>query len=161
MTPEIGTLAPDLTLLVRIGQPPVSLSSFRGKQPVVVAFFPLAFSGVCTKELCQFQEDLADWQSLNAEILGVSIDSPFVNSRFAQELGLSFPLLSDFNREAVTAWGVRNDDFFGMKGVSNRSVFVVDTEGRIAYSWVSEDAGVLPDFAAIRAVVEKLRQQPA
>jgi len=146
----IGSPAPDLTLPVAPGAPPVSLAAYRGKQPVVVAFFPLAFSSVCTEEICQLQDDMAAWDALEAAVLGVSVDSIFVNLKFAEETGATFPLLSDFNREAVTAWGVRNDDYFGMRGVANRAVFVVDPAGRIAYTWMSHDSDMLPDFEAVK-----------
>jgi glutaredoxin-dependent peroxiredoxin len=154
---EIGTPAPDLILPVAPGAPPVNLAAYRESQPVVVAFFPLAFSSVCTEEICQLQEDMADWDALDAAVLGVSVDSIFVNLRFAEETGATFPILSDFNREAVTAWGVRNDDYFGMRGVANRAVFVVDPAGRIAYSWMSLDSDLLPDLDAVK---DTLRSMP-
>ncbi len=147
-----GTPAPDLTLPVAPGEPPVSLSAFRGR-PVVVAFFPLAFSSVCTDELCALRDAGPEWDSLGAQVLAVSVDSIFVNGRFAAETGAGFPILSDFNREAVTAWGVRNDDYFGMRGVAIRSVFVVDPEGRIAYAWTEPEDGTLPDLEAVKAAV--------
>jgi len=124
---------------------------------VVVAFFPLAFSSVCTEEICQLQDDMATWDELDAAVLGVSVDSIFVNLKFAEETGATFPLLSDFNRDAVTAWGVRNDDYFGMRGVANRAVFVVDPAGRIAYAWMSLDSDMLPDFEAVKNALQGMR----
>lgn len=157
----VGSPAPDFALPFRPGEAPLRLSDYRGSQPVVVLFFPLAFSRVCTEELCQVRDELAAWRELGAALLGVSVDSPFVNQRFAEEHGITFPLLSDFNREVVTAWGVRNDDFFGMKGVANRAVFVVAPDGTIAYTWMSLDADVLPDFEAARSVLRNLAEGSA
>ena len=153
---SVGDTAPDFELVHRIGEPSVRLSKYRGEKPVVLLFFPLAFSSVCTDELCAVADDYSAWTDLNAEVIGVSVDSPFVNQRFAKECGAEFPVLSDFNTEASTAYGVRNDDFFGMKGVANRSAFVVDAEGTVRYAWVSEDAGILPDFDEIKGVVGSL-----
>lgn len=149
----VGTRAPDFALPLRVGEAPLRLSDYLGERNVVILFFPLAFSGVCTQEMCQVQEDLEAWGKLDATVLGISVDSIWVTQRFAAEHSLSFPILSDFNKEVMTAYGVRNDDFFGMKGVANRSVFVVDREGTIVYSWMSLDAGVLPDFQAVREVL--------
>lgn len=158
MTPlPLGTPAPDFALPLRVGEAPLRLSDYRGSSNVVILFFPLAFSGVCTQEMCMVQEDLAVWGELDATVLGISVDSIWVTQRFAAEHNLSYPILSDFNREAMTAYGVRNDDFFGMKGVANRSVFVVDREGTIVYSWMSEDADVLPDFEEVRGVLKALQ----
>lgn len=152
----MGDAAPDFALTHRIGEEPVRLSGYRGEQAVVLLFFPLAFSGVCTDEICRVVEDYDRWSDLGAEVLGVSVDSAWVNNRFAQETGARFPILSDFNLEAADAYGVRNDDFFGMRGVANRSAFVIDRDGKIAYAWTSEDSDVLPPFDEIRAVLESL-----
>jgi glutaredoxin-dependent peroxiredoxin len=161
MTPEMhplkpGHAAPDFVLTHKLGSDPVRLSEAVKEGPVVLLFFPLAFSGVCTTELCQVQEDWAQWEALGAKVYGISVDSPFVNARFAETHNLTFPLLSDFNREAATAFGVRNDNFFGMKGVANRSAFVVDRGGVVRWAWATEDASVLPDFEAIREAVRGL-----
>lgn len=156
MTVTVGSKAPDFTLVHRVGEDPVSLSDYLGTQPVVILFFPLAFSGVCTAELCQVVEDRGIWDDLGVEVLGISVDSPYVNQRFADATGADFPVLSDFNLEAAEAYGVRNDDFFGMKGVANRSAFVVDREGLVAYAWTSEDSDLLPPFEEIRAAVAAL-----
>ena len=150
---EPGSPAPDFTLPRKIGEPPFRLADHRGRH-VVVFFYPLAFSGVCTREVCQVAEDWDQWTALNAVVVGISTDSAFVNHRFAQETGAPFPLLSDFNRDTMTAYGVRNDDYFGMRGVADRSVFVIDPEGVIRYSWVAEDDSILPDFDAVRSAIE-------
>lgn len=117
---------------------------------MVLFFYPLAFSPVCTDEICAVSEDLSAWSALNATVVGISVDSIWANGRFAEQCGADFPLLSDFNREACTAFGVRSDDYFGMKGVSKRAAFVVAPDGKVAWSWVTEDDSVLPDLAAVK-----------
>jgi len=156
MALQIGDTAPDFSLAPGPGADPVTLSDHRGESPVVVLFFPLAFSSVCTDELCAMRDDWSGWEELGAEVVGISIDSPFVAQKFAAELDLPFPLVSDFNREASAAWDVLYEEFFGMKGVAKRSAFVVDRDGAIRYAWVSEDAGVMPDFDAIRGALAEL-----
>lgn len=152
---SVGSEAPDFSLPPAPGPERVTLSQFRGR-PVVLLFFPLAFSPRCTDEICQVAEDFGQWSELGAQVLGISVDQVFVLQKFGKETGAEFPLLSDFNKEAVTAYGVRNDDFFGARGVANRAAFVVDSRGCIAYAWMSEDAGVLPDFPEIRGVLADL-----
>lgn len=151
---SVGSAAPPFELTLKPGEAPLRLADYQGEKPVVLLFFPLAFSSVCTTELRQAAQEYASWKELGTEIVGISVDSPFVNQKFAEECEAPFPIVSDFNRTVVTAYGVRNDDFFGMEGVSNRAAFVVDREGRVVYSWMSEDASVLPDFPAIREAVK-------
>jgi peroxiredoxin len=153
---SVGEEAPDFSLAPAPGPERVTLSALRGR-PVVVLFFPLAFSGVCTDEMCRLAEDWSRWERVGATVLGVSVDSPFVNRKFARETRVPFPLLSDFNREAAAAYGVLYPDFFGMRGVSKRAAFVVDRTGRVAYAWVAEDADLMPPFEEILAAVERLR----
>lgn len=153
---SVGEPAPDFALPLKPGEAPLRLSDYRGEQPVVLLFFPLAFSGVCTEEMRRVADDYARWRELGAEVIGVSVDSPFVNQRFAEECDLPFPLVSDFNRQAVEAYGVRNEDFFGLEGVANRSAFVIDREGTVAYSWMSRDASVLPDLEEIGRALEEV-----
>ncbi len=155
-TIEAGATAPDFSLTHQLGQDPVTLAGTLAKGPVVLLFFPLAFSGGCTTEMCQVADDFGPWQDVGAQVLGLSTDSPFVLARFAEETKVQFPLLSDFNRDAMTAYGVRNDNFFGMQGVSNRSAFVVGQDGKIAYAWSSEDAGNQPPFAEVIEAVKAL-----
>lgn len=156
MALEAGIKAPDFSLPAGPGPDRVTLSSFRGDTNVVVLFFPMAFSSVCTDEMCQMAEDWGRWSELDARVLGISVDSPFVTRRFAEETGVPFPLLSDFNKDASSAFGVLYPEFFGMHGVAKRSAFVVDREGTIVYAWVSEDADVLPPFQEIREVVRAM-----
>ena len=148
--PAIGDTAPDFTLTAH-DKSLVTLSEMRGDR-VVLAFFPAAFTGVCTKEMCTFSEGMAVLGSGGASVLGISVDSPFSNSAFAEANGISFPLLSDVHREAVNAYGVALADFV-IPGytVAQRSVFVVEVDGSIGYAWVAEPPGQEPDYEAVMA----------
>lgn len=150
-----GTAAPDFSLAPAPGPDRINLSDFRGKS-VVVLFMPLAFSGVCTDEMCQMADSYDQWAELGTQVLGVSVDSPFVTKKFAEETKVPFPILSDFNKGTIKAWDVMYDDFFGMAGVAKRSAFVVDADGTIQYSWVTEDPAVMPPFDEVRAAVAAL-----
>lgn len=155
MALQAGQAAPDFTLF-DTDKNQVSLSSFKG-QPVVVLFFPLAFTGVCTTELCSVRDNIATYNGVNAQVLAISVDSLFTLGKFKEEQSLNFPLLSDFNKETSAAYGALYEDFvLGMKGVSKRSAFVVDKEGNIAYAEVLESAGDLPNFEAIKEVLAGL-----
>ena len=152
---KVGASAPDFSLAPAPGPDKVSLSDFAG-EPVVLLFFPLAFSPVCMDEICRAAEDQSRWSELGAQVLGISVDQVFTLQRFKQESGAQFPLLSDFNKEVAEAYEVLNPDFFGARGVAHRSAFVVDRQGLIAYAWMTEDASILPDFDAIAGVLEGL-----
>lgn len=160
MIPAIGAPAPDFELTWRVGEPPIRRSSWQEGRPLVLLFYPLAFSPVCTDELCAVRDDGSRWEHLDARILGVSVDSPWVNARFADELGVEFPLLSDFNREVAAAYGVLNDDYWGMRGVSDRAVFVIDAAGAVVWAWHSPDDSVLPDLGDIQAAVKRASATP-
>ncbi len=150
----VGNPAPDFTL-PNTAREAVTLSGLRGKK-VVLAFFPAAFTGVCKKELCTFQSSLADFGDLGAEVLGISVDAPFSNGAFAAANGVNFPILSDYGRSATSAYGVAVEDFAGMSGytASQRSVFVVDTAGNVAWAWIAPNPGVEPTYDDVRAAVE-------
>ncbi len=149
-----GDAAPGFTLPNSENQP-VSLGSYGG-QPVVVLFFPLAFSGVCTAEMCTMRDSMAQYQGLNAQVLGISVDSPFTLAKFKAEQDLNFPLLSDFNKTAAEAYGVVYEDFFGLKGVAKRSAFVVDADGEVAYAEILEDSGQQPDYHQIQQTLREI-----
>lgn len=153
---EAGNSAPDFSLLRAVGEDPVTLSEHRG-EPVVLMFVPLAFSSVCTKEFCHVAENWEVWGSLGARVYGISVDSPFANRKWGEEMGAPFPILSDFNRTAAEAYGVLREELAGLRGIAHRSVFVVDRDGRISYRWVSEDPQVLPPFREIVEAVRTLR----
>lgn len=155
MALQKGDKAPNFTL-TSDAKETVSLADFQGKN-VVLLFFPLAFTGVCTTELCTMRDDIGTYQGLNAQVLGVSIDSPFVLEKFKSEQNLNFPLLSDFNKNASKAYDTIYDTFvFDMQGVSKRSAFVIDKEGVIQYAEVLESAGDLPNFEAVKATLATL-----
>lgn len=155
MSLSAGQAAPDFTLFDTQKQT-LTLSELKGRN-VVILFFPLAFTSVCTKELCDMRDSISWYNNVNASVLGISVDSLFSLGKFREEQQLNFPLLSDFNKEVSTAYGSLYETFgFGMKGVSKRSAFVIDKEGIIRYAEVLENAGEVPDFGAIRSVLEGL-----
>lgn len=153
MSLQPGTPAPDFTLFSSEKEK-VSLSELKG-QPVVLLFFPLAFTSVCTAELCAVRDSLDWYNNVEAKVFGISVDSLQTLARFKEDQQLNFTLLSDFNKEASRAYGSIYEEFgFNMKGVSKRSAFVIDGEGIIRYAEVLENAGEQPDFNQIRAVLE-------
>ena len=152
MTLKIGDLAPDFKLFSSEKEEYI-LSNYKGKK-VVVLFFPLAFTGVCTTELCALRDDIASYSSIDAQILAISVDSLFALEKFKAEQKLPFPLLSDFNKEVCGAYGAQYDEFvLGMKGVAKRSAFVIDEKGKIAYAEVLENAGDIPNFDNVKAAL--------
>jgi alkyl hydroperoxide reductase subunit AhpC len=155
MALQKGDKAPDFKLYNSDKQE-VSLSDYKGKN-VVILFFPLAFTGVCTAELCEMRDNIAVYSNLNAEIVGISVDSLFTLEKFKAEQKLPFNLLSDFNKETSSAYGSLYENFvLGMKGVSKRSAFVVDAEGTIQFAEVLEDAGKVPNFEAVQSALQSL-----
>ena len=155
MALQKGDKAPDFKLYNSDKQE-VSLSDYKGKN-VVVLFFPLAFTGTCTTELCEMRDNISIYSNLNAEILGISVDSLFTLEKYKAEQKLPFNLLSDFNKETSSAYGSLYENFvLGMKGVSKRSAFVVDAEGTIQYAEVLESAGDLPNFEAVQDALKSL-----
>jgi peroxiredoxin len=152
---QVGQAAPDFTL-PDTEKNMQQLSSYRGKN-VLLLFYPFAFTGVCTKELCSTRDDIAFYQGMNAEVFGISVDSPFANAKFKEEQKINFPLLSDFNKEASTAFDCIYESFVvGLKGVSKRSAFIIDKDGAVQYAEVLENAGELPNFEAIKKCLEGL-----
>ena len=155
MAVTVGQAAPNFTLFNTEKQP-VSLEQYKGKN-VLILFFPLAFTGVCTTELCNIRDNIAVYNSANAEVLGISVDSLFTLGKFKEEQNLNFQLLSDFNKDTAAAYGALYENFvLDMRGVAKRSAFIVDKDGNIAYAEVLESAGDLPDFAAIQAKLAEL-----
>jgi glutaredoxin-dependent peroxiredoxin len=153
---QIGQQAPDFTLFDSDKQK-VALSDLKGKN-VLLLFFPQAFTGTCTKELCSTRDNIALYNAANAQVLGISVDSVFTLAKYKEEQHLNFPLLSDFNKTTSSAYGSLYDSFvFDMKGVSKRSAFVLDKQGIVRYAEVLEAATDLPDFAAIQKILETLK----
>ncbi|MFM2385580.1 MAG: hypothetical protein RL660_337 [Bacteroidota bacterium] len=151
---SVGQAAPDFSLYNTEKQK-VNLSDYKGKN-VVVLFFPLAFTGVCTTELCTMRDSLAAFNNVNAEVVGISVDSLFTLDKFKAENNLNFPLLSDFNKEASKAYDSLYEVFpaFEMQGVSKRSAFVVNAEGNISYAEYCATPGDQPNYAAIKEVLQ-------
>jgi len=136
---------------------PHSLEQYKGKN-VVLLFFPAAFTGVCTKEMCQTRDELSTFNDLNAQVLGISVDMPFSLGKFKEMNQINFPLLSDFNKEAITAYGIRNENFVaGLKGVAMRASFVLDKDGVVRFAEVLPSPGDYPDFSGIKKTLEALK----
>ncbi len=155
MAIQVGQAAPDFTLRDN-ERNVVTLSEQKGKN-VVLVFFPLAFTGTCTKELCSIRDSIGVYGSLNAQVYGISVDSLFALNKFKEEQNLNFPLLSDFNKVASTAYDSIYAHFFNdMDGVSKRSAFVIDKEGVVRYAEVLENALELPNFEAIQNCLQEL-----
>ena len=152
-----GDKAPNFTLR-DTNKNEISLSDYSGKN-VLILFFPLAFSGPCTEELCTIRDENAIYGELDVEILAISVDSIFSLAKFKDEQQYEFVMLSDFNKEVARSYGALYDEFvFGMKGVAKRSAFVVDHSGTLQYAEVSKDAGNFPDFDKIKTILKELKK---
>ncbi len=156
MTADVGSKAPDFTL-VNGDRAPVKLSEQLGKGSIVLAFFPGAFSGTCTKEMCTFRDTMAQLNGLNAQVFGISTDTFFTLKAWGDQQQLGFPLLSDYNKEAIQAYGVVNPDMIGLKNIAKRSIFVIDKGGVIRYREILEDARNEPDYQKLREALAKLK----
>ena len=154
MTVDVGSAAPDFTLMNEERQS-VTLSAQRGR-PIVLAFFPAAFSSVCQKELCTFRDQLARLNHVQAQVYGISVDTFFALKAFHDAQGLNFPLLSDFNKQVIRDYGVYNEDMIGLHGISKRAVFVLDADGVVRYREVLQDARNEPDYQKVFTAVESL-----
>jgi peroxiredoxin len=156
---QVGDIVPKISL-VDTDKNKVDFSDFQGKN-VVVLFFPLAFTSVCTTELCNIRDNISLYNNLNAEVIGISVDSFYTLAKFKEEQNLNFSLLSDFNKEASKAFDVLYESFgpFEMKGVSKRAAFVLDKEGVIKYAEVCASPADLPDFNAVQCVLNDLSTQ--
>lgn len=154
---SVGEPAPDPEL-VDTDLKKVKISTFKGK-PAVIAFFPGAFTSVCTKEMCTFRDSMSAFNAVSAQVVGVSVDPPFSLKAFKEQYSLSYPLLSDYNREAVRAFGVAAEDFAGLRGytAAKRSVFVVNSRGVVTYKWVSDDPRIEPDYKRVSEEASKAK----
>lgn len=149
MSLALGDIAPNFNLKNSKTED-VNLSDYAG-QNLIILFFPLAFTGVCTEELCHMRDNMNVYTTLGTQVVAISVDSPFTLGKFKAENNLDFPLLSDFNKEVSQAYGAYYEDFvLGLKGVSKRAVFVINKEGKVHYSEVLENAGNLPNFEALK-----------
>ncbi len=150
MAIEIGQKAPDFSLYDS-AKDKLTLSSFAGNKNVLLLFFPQAFTGVCTKELCAVRDDIGKYDNDNVQVCGISVDSVFTLAKFKEEQQYNYPLLSDFNKDVSRLYQVLYESFtdMDMKGVSKRSAFIIDKKGIVQYAEVLENAGQVPDFKAI------------
>lgn len=159
MALKIGDIAPDFTLKSKNQTGEIkdfSLSNFKDTN-VVLLFYPLSFTGVCTTEMCSISAGFNEYANLNAKVLGISVDSVFTQEAWAKSNGITIPLLSDFNKEVAKSYGCLYEDFIFMKGVAKRSAFIVDKDGKIAYEEILEDAGQLPNFDKIKEILNTLK----
>ena len=159
MAIAVGTRAPQFSLKSKRGDEVVdlSLSDNVGQKNTVLLFFPLAFTGVCTQELCDVTAGLKQYETLNAVVIGISVDSPFAQESWAQKENIGIPLASDLNKKTAQDYGVLLDDLMGFGAVSARAAFVIDKNGIIQYSEQTPTPKDLPNFAAIQATLEKLQ----
>jgi peroxiredoxin len=155
MAVNVGTNAPDFTLPNQ-DREPVTLSRALQNGPVVLAFFPAAFSSVCEKELCTFRDSLAQLARAKAQVFGISVDTFFTLKAWADQQKFGFPLLSDFNKEVLTAYDVLNPDMIGLKGIARRAVFVIGPDGVVRHREVLQDARHEPDYAKVHEALAAL-----
>lgn len=155
MNLQIGSPAPGFTLFDS-DKKKVSLSDYKGKS-VLLLFFPLAFTSVCTRELCHVRDNISIYNNMEIQTVGISVDSLYCLAQFKKSENLNFALLSDFNKEVSSLYGSLYENFsYGMRGVSKRSAFLIDIEGVIRYMEILEDARLIPDFDQLKALIQKL-----
>lgn len=153
-----GDTAPDFTVPLATADDvdEFTLSDEVGDGPIVLAFIPGAFTSVCTNEMCEFRDELSEFESLSASVYGVSVDGPFSQQAFIEDNDLNFPLLSDFDKEVIEAYDIVLESLVGIYGpVAERAVFVIDDDGEVTYRWVGEDPSYTPDMEEVRAAVEE------
>ena len=157
MTPRIGQRVPLFTLR-DTDKRDRTLSEFVQRGKVVIAFFPFAFSGTCDREMCTFRDSVAKLNSVNAQVIGISVDSVYTMKVFAQTYGIEFPLLSDFNKKVIRMYGVLQDPWvnYGYRGVSKRAVFVVDGKGILRYRWVTDVPAEEPPYNQVISALAKI-----
>jgi glutaredoxin-dependent peroxiredoxin len=155
-TPQVGEKATDFTL-PDTNMKSRSLKEFAG-QKVVIAFFVGAFTSVCTKEMCAFRDSMARLIDLKAQVIGISVNDPFSNKEFAEKNRLTFPILSDVNRQVIRMYNLEMPDFAGLKGysVAKRSIFVLDRNGVVRYTWITEDPSVEPNYDRVEQVLSEI-----
>ena len=153
---KIGDKAPDFTL-PDTELKPRSLNEFLGNK-IVLAFFVGAFTSVCTKEMCAFRDSMARLIGLKAQVVGIAVSDPFSNKAFANKNRLTFPILSDYNREVIRTYGIEHEDFAGLKGyqTSKRAIFILDKTGVVRYAWITENPAVEPNYSEIENFLEKM-----
>jgi len=154
MSVDVGSKAPDFTLMNQERQP-ITLSELKGS-PVVLAFFPAAFSSVCQQEMCTFRDSMSELGAAKAKVFGISTDTFFALKAFQDQQHLNFSLLSDYNKQVIRDYGVFNEDMIGLKGIAKRAVFVIDKDGVVRYREVLEDARNEPNYQQVLSSVATL-----
>jgi peroxiredoxin len=157
MTVTAGDTAPNFSLTNSADMKPISLADYQGKN-VVLAFFPAAFSGVCKTELCTFSDSLASFESLDAQVIGISVDPPMAQKEFADQNGVKFPVLSDMHGKAIKDYGLEFENFAGVSGytVARRSVVVIGKDGKVSWTWLADSPGNEPPYNDVEAAVKAL-----
>ena len=155
MSVAVGAKAPDFTLPNQ-DREPVTLSEQLKKGPVVLAFMPAAFSSVCTTEMCTFRDSASELNKVNATVLGITVDTFFALKAWGEAQSLTFPLLSDFNKDVIRQYGVVNPDMIGLKDISKRATFVIDRSGTVRYGEVLDDARNEPNYAQVKQALASL-----
>lgn len=155
MAVDVGTKAPDFTLMDQ-DRKPVTLSAALQTGPVVLAFFPAAFSSTCQSEMCTFRDSIATLDRSKAQVLGISTDTFFALKAWSDQQQFTFPLLSDYNKDVITQYGVANPDMIGLKNIAKRAVFVLDQRGVVRHREVLDDAREEPDYGAVTAALAQL-----
>jgi peroxiredoxin len=155
MSVDVGAKAPDFTLHNQ-DRENVTLSEELKKGPVVLAFFPAAFSGTCQKEMCTFRDSATDLNKVDAQVLGVSTDTFFALKAWGDQQKLNFPLLSDYNKDVIRQYGVVNPDMIGLKDIAKRSVFVIDRRGIVRHREVLDDARNEPNYDDVKKTLASL-----
>jgi peroxiredoxin len=164
MALKAGDKAPDFELSTKTAEGPkkIKLSGNFGKKNTVLLFFPMAYTGVCTKEMCEVSQGLNAYTSLNADVFGVSGDNPFAQAAWAEKEKITVPLLADYEHKVAQAYGIAYDSFLpqknlGMGGVAKRSAFVIDKQGVVRYAESSDDPAQLPNFDKIKQTLMTLK----
>lgn len=152
MSVKIGDTAPVFSLPQK-PRDVVDVGATIGRGPIVLLFFPLAYSPTCTAEMCHMRDTWSQWADVGATVFGISVDSPFVTEKFREDQQIPFPILSDFNKDVSASYGALHDDLFGLKGVSKRAAFVIGRDGKITYAWVSDEPGRQVPFDEVLAAV--------
>ena len=155
MSVDVGAKAPEFTLPNQ-DRESVTLSDTLKNGPVVLAFFPAAFSSVCQQEMCTFRDSVADLNKTNAQVLGVSTDTFFALKAWGDSQKLNFPLLSDYNKDVIRKYGVVNPDMIGLKDIAKRAVFVIDRDGVVRHREVLDDARNQPDYEKVKQSLSSL-----
>jgi peroxiredoxin len=150
--PEVGDKAPEFTLYDHNKKLRRSSEFLAKGRKTIFAFFPGAFTGICTQEMCAFRDMYGELEKMNGSVVGISVDAPWAQKAFADKNGLTFPLLCDFQKEIVYKYGVVWNGLGGVEGYvsANRAIFVVNDQGKILFKWVAPDPGTLPDFEAVK-----------